>query len=71
MKGKVIFTFKDKGDGVTGIKHKIALRDVDSAALTKAFANFVERVTPTKKTQRSLQPRFTVWLPENSCRSKF
>lgn len=49
MKGKVIFTFKDKGDGVTGIKHKIALRDVDSAALTKAFAAFVERVTPTKK----------------------
>lgn len=49
MKGKVIFTFKDKGDGVTGIKHKIALRDVDSAALIKAFANFVEMVTPTKK----------------------
>ena len=49
MKGKVIFTFKDKGDGVTGIKHKIALRDVDAAALTKAIANFVKRVTPTKK----------------------
>lgn len=49
MKGKIVFTFKDKGDGVTGIKHKIALRDVDTAALTKAFANFVERVTPTKK----------------------
>lgn len=23
MKGKIVFTFKDKGDGVTGIKHKL------------------------------------------------
>lgn len=49
MKGKIVFTFKDKGDGVTGIKHKIALRDVDLAALTKAIATFVERITSTKK----------------------
>lgn len=49
MKGKIVFTFKDKGEGVTGIKHKIALRDVDASALTKAIATFVERVTPTKK----------------------
>lgn len=49
MKGKIVFTFKDKGDGVTGIKQKIALRDVDASALTKAIATFVKRVTPTKK----------------------
>lgn len=49
MKGKIVFTFKDKGDGVTGIKHKIGLRDVDAAALVKAIATFVERTTPTKK----------------------
>lgn len=49
MKGKIVFTFKDKVDGVTGIKQKIALRDVDAAALTKAIATFVKRVTPTKK----------------------
>lgn len=49
MKGKIVFAFKDKGDGVTGTKHKIALRDVDAAVLAQAIASFVERVTPTKK----------------------